>query len=68
MPTAKTRLEQLQVRKLLSCVLKEDKKQIEKLIEYGIPNLLNYIEESEEGQGICMLNQCVIIENQKKWR
>ena len=51
MPTARTRLEQLQVRKLLSCVVKEDKKQIEKLIEYGIPNLLNYIEESDEGQG-----------------
>ena len=42
MPVAQTRLEQLQVLKLLQSVRAEDKTQIEKLATHGIPDLINY--------------------------
>jgi hypothetical protein len=42
MPVAQTRLEQLQVLKLLQSVRAEDKTQIEKLATNGVPDLINY--------------------------
>ncbi len=42
MPVVQTRLEQLQVLKLLQSVRAEDKTQIEKLATNGIPDLINY--------------------------
>ena len=47
MPIAQTRLETLQVCKLLQCVREEDKEQIEKLINSGVPHLINYNEPNE---------------------
>jgi hypothetical protein len=44
MPVAQTRLENLQVCKLLQCVRDEDKEQIEKLTLHGVPHLINYNE------------------------
>ncbi|XP_015712540.1 ankyrin repeat and EF-hand domain-containing protein 1 [Coturnix japonica] len=38
------RLRNLQIYKLLQCVHQNDKKQIEKLIQNGIPNLINFTE------------------------
>lgn len=48
MSVAQTRLEQLQVLKLLQSVRAEDETQIEKLATHGIPDLINY---SEPGNG-----------------
>lgn len=42
MPLAKTELEILQVRKLIQCVRDQDNPSITKMIELGIPNLVNY--------------------------
>ncbi|XP_064602461.1 ankyrin repeat and EF-hand domain-containing protein 1-like isoform X2 [Liolophura sinensis] len=42
MPFAQTRLESLQVCKLLQCVREQDRVQIEKLTTSGIPHLVNY--------------------------
>lgn len=42
MPIANSRLERLQIRKLLQCVNNKDVDQIKKLIEHGVPNLINY--------------------------
>ncbi|XP_018649899.1 putative ankyrin repeat domain protein [Schistosoma mansoni] len=42
MPIADSRLERLQIRKLLQCVNNKDIDQIKKLIEHGVPNLINY--------------------------
>ena len=47
MPIAQTRLETLQVCKLLQCVRKEDREQIEKLIVHGVPHLINFNEPNE---------------------
>ena len=44
MPVAQTRLENLQVCKLLQCVRDEDREQIEKLTLHGVPHLINYNE------------------------
>lgn len=42
MPLAVTRLELLQVRKLIQCVRQQDLTQIAKLVELGIEKLVNY--------------------------
>ena len=42
MPIAENRLERLQVLKLLQSVRSEDVEQIEKLVNNGIPNLINF--------------------------
>lgn len=42
MPLAKNELEILQIRKLIQCVREQDKTQIVKLINGGVPNLVNY--------------------------
>jgi ankyrin repeat protein len=47
MPTAQTRLEILQICKLLQCVREEDKEQIKKLVDSGVPLLINYNEPNE---------------------
>ncbi len=44
MPIAQTRLETLQICKLLQCVREEEQVQIEKLIANGVPHLINYNE------------------------
>ncbi|KAM6280964.1 ankyrin repeat and EF-hand domain-containing protein 1 [Porphyrio hochstetteri] len=41
------RLQNLQIYKLLQCVHQKDKKQIEKLIQNGLPNLINFTEPME---------------------
>ena len=47
MPVAQTRLETLQICKLLQCVREEDTSQIEKLTISGVPHLINYNEPTE---------------------
>ena len=42
MPLAVSRLEILQVRKLIQCVRQQDLPQIMKMIELGIDNLMDY--------------------------
>lgn len=42
MPLAVTKLEILQVRKLIQCVRQEDSHQITKMAELGIDKLLDY--------------------------
>ena len=42
MPVAEDRLERLQVLKLLQSVRNEDVEQVEKLVNNGIPNLINF--------------------------
>ena len=44
MPLAQTRLEMLQICKLLQCVREEERVQIEKLTLNGVPHLINYNE------------------------
>ncbi|NXT83680.1 ANKE1 protein, partial [Zapornia atra] len=41
------RLQNLQIYKLLQCVHQKDKKQIEKLVQNGLPNLINFTEPME---------------------
>ncbi|XP_054678563.1 ankyrin repeat and EF-hand domain-containing protein 1 isoform X3 [Grus americana] len=41
------RLQNLQIYKLLQCVHQKDKKQIEKLVQNGFPNLINFTEPME---------------------
>ena len=41
MPVAEGQLERMQILKLLQLVRKEDTEQVEKLINNGIPNLIN---------------------------
>ncbi|KAK7490166.1 hypothetical protein BaRGS_00018511 [Batillaria attramentaria] len=48
MPKAVSRLEILQVCKLLQCVRDQDKRQIQKLTTSGVPHLINY-NDPEEG-------------------
>ena len=47
MPVAQTRLETLQICKLLQCIREEDRQQIEKLTQNGVPHLVNYNEPQE---------------------
>lgn len=47
MPVAQTRLETLQICKLLQCVREDDKVQIEKLTINGVPHLINFNEPGE---------------------
>lgn len=47
MPVAQTRLEILQVHKFLQCVRTGDKAQIEKLVNNGVPHLVNYSEPKD---------------------
>ncbi|XP_052770216.1 ankyrin repeat and EF-hand domain-containing protein 1-like isoform X2 [Mya arenaria] len=47
MPLAQTRLETLQVCKLLQCVRDKDKAQIEKMSMQGVPHLINYNDANE---------------------
>ena len=42
MPLADSRLEVLQVRKLIQCVRLQDSAQVAKLVELGISGLINY--------------------------
>lgn len=42
MSVAATRLEILQVRKLIQCVRDADTTQISKIVELGVPNIVNY--------------------------
>lgn len=42
MPLAATRLEIMQVRKLLQCVREKDTEQIAKMAEVGVSDILNY--------------------------
>ncbi|XP_033103431.1 ankyrin repeat and EF-hand domain-containing protein 1-like [Anneissia japonica] len=44
MPVAQTRLEVLQIHKLLQCVRNKDTAQIEKLCSHGVQHLINYSE------------------------
>ena len=53
MPLARERLEVLQVRKLTQCVRTEDKAQIAKLVEHGIPGLINYQGEQPQSHFSC---------------
>ncbi|XP_076463503.1 ankyrin repeat and EF-hand domain-containing protein 1-like isoform X2 [Babylonia areolata] len=48
MPKAESRLEILQVCKLLQCVRAKDKHQVEKLTTNGVPHLINY-NDADEG-------------------
>ncbi len=47
MPVAKTRLESLQICKLLQCVRQEDHEQIRKMTISGVPHLINYNEAND---------------------
>ncbi|CAH1792722.1 unnamed protein product [Owenia fusiformis] len=49
MPIAQGRLEVLQICKLLQCVREEDKDQIKKMTQNGVPHLINY-NEPENGE------------------
>ena len=53
MPLAKSRLEILQVRKLIQCVRDRDVPQIEKMAELGLLGVLDF-------QGVCVLC-CVVL-------
>ncbi|XP_002732960.1 ankyrin repeat and EF-hand domain-containing protein 1-like, partial [Saccoglossus kowalevskii] len=61
MPIAESRLEILQVHKLLQCVRHEDKEQIEKLCSNGVPHLVNY---SEPTNGETALHLAAINNNE----
>ena len=54
MPVAQTRLENLQVCKLLQCVRDEDRDQIEKLTLHGVPHLINYNEPTVGDTALCI--------------
>jgi hypothetical protein len=47
MPIAQTRLETLQVCKLLQCVREKVKEQIQKMTTNGVPHLINYNDPAE---------------------
>lgn len=47
MPIAQTRLETLQICKLLQCVRQQEKDQVEKLTVNGVPHLINYNEPND---------------------
>ncbi|XP_072031520.1 ankyrin repeat and EF-hand domain-containing protein 1-like [Amphiura filiformis] len=52
MPVAQTRLEILQVHKFLQCVRTGNKEQIEKLVNNGVPHLVNFSEPKEGETGL----------------
>lgn len=54
MPVAESRLEILQVRKLIQCVRLKDSAQIAKLVQLGIPGLINY---QGEFSGVYVYNE-----------
>ena len=60
MPIAQTRLETLQICKLLQCVREEDREQIEKLTINGVPHLVNY---NEPLDGETALNMAAMANN-----
>ena len=60
MPIAQTRLEKLQICKLLQCVRCEDREQIEKLTVNGVPHLINY---NEPNDGDTALNIASVANN-----
>ena len=47
MPKAASRLELLQICKLLQCVREKNKEQVEKLTISGVPHLINYNDPNE---------------------
>lgn len=47
MPIAEKRLEKLQICKLLQCVREKDMVQIQKLINHGVPHLINFNDANE---------------------
>ncbi len=49
MPIATNRLEELQVKKLIQCVREGDSSQIEKMIELGLPDIVNLQGNSYHG-------------------
>ena len=67
MPLAESRLEVLQVRKLIQCVRLQDSDQIAKLVQLGIPGLINYQGEScftckEHGcEWVCFMVQYPVV-------
>lgn len=54
MPVAESRLEILQARKLIQCVRLKDSAQIAKLVQLGIPGLINY---QGEFSGVYVYNE-----------
>lgn len=62
MPYAETRLEILQVRKLIQCARDKDVDQIEKMIEKGIPDLLSY---QDPDSGDTALHVAVLANDEK---
>ncbi|KAF6772062.1 hypothetical protein AHF37_09341 [Paragonimus kellicotti] len=56
MPIANSRLERIQLKKLLQCVINGDIQQIEKHVQYGVPNLINY---NDPDDGITPLTSTV---------
>ena len=59
MPKAVSRLEILQVCKLLQCVRAKDKNQVEKLTTSGVPHLINYNDADEGEMIIADMGQCL---------
>ena len=62
MPGAQTRLETLQISKLLQCVREEDRSQVEKLTANGVPHLINY---NEPGDGETAINIAAVANNEE---
>lgn len=60
MPVAQTRLETLQICKLLQCVREENRIQIGKLTNNGVPYLVNY---NEPHEGETALNVAAVVNN-----
>ena len=54
MPAAQTRLEILQVCKLLQCVRDNDEEQVKKLTDSGVPNLVNYNDPNDGDTALTM--------------
>ena len=54
MPVALTRLETLQTNKLLQCIRQRNFSQIEKLVQNGVPNLLNYNDPNNGETGLTL--------------
>ena len=62
MPVAQTRLETLQICKLLQCVREEDRAQVEKLTTNGVPHLINY---NEPADGETAINIAAVANNEE---
>lgn len=50
MPLPQTRLESLQVQKLIQCVRRRDADQVEKLVANGVPDLVDYADPAGDGE------------------